>query len=54
MFGGAYGDPQFNEKHKFVLKAKSGPGVLQVAQLSRLEQRVGRIHRIGQQEVCQL
>lgn len=35
LLGGAYEDPQFNEKHKFVVKAKSGPGVLQVAQLSQ-------------------
>lgn len=35
ILGGAYKNPQFNKKHKFVVESKVGPGVLQVSQLSQ-------------------
>lgn len=35
LLGDEYVNPQFNEKHKFVVKAKNGPSELQVTQLSQ-------------------
>jgi len=35
LLGDAYVKPQFNDKHKFVVKTKTGPGELQVTQLSQ-------------------
>ena len=35
LLGGAYVNPRFNKKHKFVVEPKTGPGELQVSQLSQ-------------------
>ena len=35
ILGGAYANPHFNEKHKFVVESKIGPDVLHVSQLSQ-------------------
>ena len=35
ILGGEYSNPYFNKKHKFVIESKTGPGLLQVSQLSQ-------------------
>lgn len=35
LLGGEYANPHFNKKHKFVVQPKTGPGELQVSQLSQ-------------------
>lgn len=35
ILGGEYSNPYFNKKHKFVIESRTGPGLLQVSQLSQ-------------------